>query len=260
MSDLPLGAQKIGKWGCPILILGGTKEAVWLAEQLSGCVEVVYSLAGKTTMPVLPRGCQIRSGGFGGVHGLTQHLRDAAYHAIIDATHPFAENISRHARESCSATQTRLFVYQRPFWQPKKNDHWQYIPDRNALLTCLDAEYARALVTLGQLGLDFFNLLEHTALWLRMIHPPQAPHFLLDATCRHTILDRRPPYGFDFECTLIHKYGLECLVTRNSGGARPAKLDAAAYCGIPVLILGTQPQTPQGTDLKQFLAELQAIL
>ncbi len=243
-----------------ILILGGTKEAVWLAEQLSTSFEVVYSLAGKTTEPILPKNCSIRSGGFGGQQGLIQHLENAAYQAVVDATHPFAENISRHTKEACSATQTALFAYQRPLWQAQDGDDWRYIPEKNALLRVLDQQYTRALVTLGQRGLEFLSPLEHTTLWLRMIHPPEAPHFLFDATCRHTILTRRPPYGFDFECALIDKHKLECLVTRNSGGARPAKLDAAASYAIPVLFLGAPAKTQQTTSLTQFLAEIRMIL
>ena len=243
-----------------ILILGGTKEAVWLAEQLSTSALVTYSLAGKTTEPILPKNCTIRTGGFGGISGLVRYLKEHSYHAVIDTTHPFAYQISHHARTACSAAQTPLFVYQRPLWQAQDGDDWRYIPDKNNLLACLDERYQRALVTLGQRELDFFSALESTTLWFRMIHPPEAPHFLYHARCRHTILTQRPPYGFDFECALINKYKLDCLVTRNSGGARPAKLDAAAKFGIPVLMLGTPPEAEQQTDKTQFLAEIRKIL
>ena len=242
-----------------ILVLGGTKEAVWLAEQLSASVQVVYSLAGKTSAPILPKNCQVRSGGFGGTDGLIQHLRDNNYRAVIDATHPFAKNISRHAKEACFQEQVKFFAYQRPQWQAQEGDRWHYIPNKDNLLQVLDQDYKRALVTLGQRELDFFSALKTTTLWLRMIHPPETPHFLHHARCRHTILAKRPPYGFDFECALIHKYALECLVTRNSGGIRPAKLDAARSLNLPVLFLGTPPQAQQGTDLKQFLEEIQKI-
>ena len=239
-----------------ILLLGGTKEAVWLAEKLALVAHVTYSLAGKTLTPALPQGCTIRTGGFGGVSGLVQHLKSHDYSVVIDATHPFAVQISRHVKAACVEARTMLCIYERPFWQPKAGDHWQYIADKQALRTLLDERSRHALVTLGQRGLEFFRDLRRTILWLRMITPPEAPHFLLDATCRHTILTKRPPYGFDFESDLINKYQLDCLVTRNSGGVRPAKLDAAAKFGLPVFMLGHPPPVDQGTDLQDFLAEI----
>lgn len=240
-----------------ILVLGGTKEAVWLAEQLSASDQVVYSLAGKTSAPVLPKNCHVRSGGFGGTEGLTAHLKAAHYRAVVDATHPFAHNITRHVKEACLQEQVKLFAYQRPQWQAQQGDQWQHIPNKNALIDLLDQDYGRVLVTLGQRELDFFSVLETATLWLRMIHPPESPNFLLDARCRHTILAERPPYGFDFERALIHKYALECLVTRNSGGKRPAKLDAARSLNLPVLILGAPPGPQSSPDLTQFLTEIQ---
>ena len=63
-----------------VLILGGTHEAVWLAEQLTHCATVVYSLAGKTTDPALPKDCTIRCGGFGGEAGLAAYSQIKAVH------------------------------------------------------------------------------------------------------------------------------------------------------------------------------------
>ena len=52
-----------------ILLLGGIGEAVWLARQLQSRHQIIYSLAGRGRSPDL--NCNVRSGGFGGVDGLT---------------------------------------------------------------------------------------------------------------------------------------------------------------------------------------------
>ena len=54
-----------------ILVLGGTRDAVSLATELSAVegVRVIYSLAGVTREPIEPT-CEVRTGGFGGVEGL----------------------------------------------------------------------------------------------------------------------------------------------------------------------------------------------
>ena len=82
-----------------ILILGGTQEAFALAEQLADVsgVEIISSLAGRTREPRIPRG-QVRVGGFGGAEGLARYLREERISHLINATHPFAAQMSMGAR------------------------------------------------------------------------------------------------------------------------------------------------------------------
>ena len=78
-----------------ILILGGTTQASQLARALAGRDDVspILSLAGRTQNPAsapIPS----RVGGFGGVEGLARFLREEKIAALIDATHPFAAQMS----------------------------------------------------------------------------------------------------------------------------------------------------------------------
>ena len=58
-----------------VLLLGGTAEGRALAKSLHPQVDIISSLAGRVPDPALPVG-QVRIGGFGGVDGLRQWLRD----------------------------------------------------------------------------------------------------------------------------------------------------------------------------------------
>src|SRR3984957_3763675 len=73
-----------------ILILGGTMEARECGELLArrSELDVTLSLAGRTASPAA-QPVPVRRGGFGGVAGLVQYLRDAGIYALIDATHPY---------------------------------------------------------------------------------------------------------------------------------------------------------------------------
>ncbi|MEC9199768.1 MAG: precorrin-6A/cobalt-precorrin-6A reductase, partial [Pseudomonadota bacterium] len=76
-----------------ILLLGGTTEAMKLAATLADYqVDAVFSYAGRTNSPVEPP-LPTRVGGFGGVDGLRQYLRDEGITHVVDATHPFAAQI-----------------------------------------------------------------------------------------------------------------------------------------------------------------------
>ncbi len=91
-----------------ILILGGTAEAREIAALLiAGGHDVTSSLAGVTTQPVLPNG-RTRIGGFGGVAGLRDYLNSENVEVVVDATHPFAAQMSAHASAAVVNMPTRL--------------------------------------------------------------------------------------------------------------------------------------------------------
>ncbi|WP_322990803.1 precorrin-6A/cobalt-precorrin-6A reductase, partial [Hoeflea sp.] len=85
-----------------ILILGGTSEAAELARDLVARhpdARVITSLAGRTREPATLAG-EVRSGGFGGVEGLANFIRAERVTRMVDATHPFARQISANAIEA----------------------------------------------------------------------------------------------------------------------------------------------------------------
>ena len=85
-----------------LLILGGTAEARELAGRLHEAgFRVVTSLAGRVSQPRLPPG-EVRIGGFGGADGLRRWLIEHQMAAVVDATHPFAAQISRSAAGACA--------------------------------------------------------------------------------------------------------------------------------------------------------------
>ncbi|MDP6278724.1 MAG: precorrin-6A/cobalt-precorrin-6A reductase, partial [Nitrospinota bacterium] len=74
-----------------VLILGGTGEAFNLAGRIDALPgwRPVTSMAGRTRSPRIPAG-EVVFGGFGGVEGLAEFLKEREVSAVIDATHPFA--------------------------------------------------------------------------------------------------------------------------------------------------------------------------
>ncbi|MCF6200325.1 MAG: precorrin-6A/cobalt-precorrin-6A reductase, partial [Hyphomicrobiaceae bacterium] len=81
-----------------LLILGGTYEARLLAERLASRtdLDITLSLAGRTKTPAA-QPVPVRTGGFGGAKGLAPYLITQNISILIDATHPFAVNISANA-------------------------------------------------------------------------------------------------------------------------------------------------------------------
>jgi precorrin-6A/cobalt-precorrin-6A reductase len=223
-----------------VLILGGTGEAVALAE---ACVarpdlEVISSLAGRTRTPTLPRG-EVRSGGFGGPEGLAKFLIERGIERLIDATHPFAVQIGAHAKSACDEVGVPRLRLLRSPWQREPGDRWIEVADLAEAARRLPEFGRRAFLTVGQRDLEAFAGLD---LWflVRMIEPP-GPSPLPRAEW----VAGRGPFAIEDELALLRDHGIDVLVTKASGGeATYAKLAAARGLGLPVLMVRRPPPPP----------------
>ncbi|TQF06108.1 cobalt-precorrin-6A reductase [Kitasatospora acidiphila] len=239
-----------------ILILGGTTEGRQLAAALAAepSVRVTSSLAGRVAEPRLPAG-EVRVGGFGGAAGLAAWLREQQVHTLIDATHPFAQVISRNAAEAAAATHTPLLALRRPSWVPVPGDRWHSVDSLAAAAALLPRLGRRALLTTGRLGLSEFAQVSGVHLVARSVEPPEPP---LPADL--TVLLERGPFTLDGERAVFREHRIDLLVSKDSGGAATApKLAVARELGLPVVLV-RRPDAPTGvqvvTDVSEALGEL----
>ncbi len=223
-----------------LLILGGTTEASALARHIAGRsdLEAVLSRAGRKRNPVAPP-FPYRTGGFGGVAGLKSYLADSRTDAVIDATHPFAAQMSLHAAEACRDLKLPLVQFTRPPWRPAEGDRWLAVPDMEAAAEALGTAPRRVLLTVGGLQLAAFAAAPQHHYVVRTIDPPEAAGSLPD----HRLILARGPFALEAEIALMRDERIDVLVTKNSGGgATEAKLEAARRLGIEVVIV-ERPQT-----------------
>lgn len=213
-----------------ILLLGGIGEAVWLARRLQSRHEVIYSLAGRGRSPDLD--CPVRSGGFGGPDGLADFIRRTRRDLVIDATHPYAARISRHAVIAAERAGIPLWAYRRPPWQPGSGDDWCSVKDWHEIATRLDS-FRRPFFTIGLEPLHYGHQVPpHQHWWVRVLEPPAT------TLSRVTIIAARGPFEREAERELMARHGVDVLVTKNSGGtAAAAKLEAVRTLAIPVVML-----------------------
>ena len=218
-----------------LLILGGTSEARRLAERLAGRgdVEAILSLAGRTERPA-PQAVATRTGGFGGIDGLVAYLRAERIDRVIDATHPFAAQMSRHAVEACARETLPLLVFSRPPWRAREGDLWLEVESNAAAAQALGAEPRRVFMTIGRLGLaDFAGAPKHSYV-IRTIDPPGDLSFLP----HRKVIYARGPFSVDQEKQILRDEMIDVIVSKNSGGdATEAKLDAARALRIPVILV-----------------------
>jgi precorrin-6A/cobalt-precorrin-6A reductase len=217
-----------------VLILGGTGEARRLAERLSDLpqLQVVSSLAGRVARPLLPPG-EVRIGGFGGVAGLAEWLRVHEISAVVDATHPFAVQMSDSAVVACARVGVPLRGLRRLGWQAQDGDVWHRVPSLVVAAEVLPRLGRRVFLTTGRKELAPFAGLDELWFLIRTVDAPEPP---LPARCE--VLLARGPFAVSDEVSLMRQHQIDVLVTKDSGGeATAAKLVAARELGIPVVMV-----------------------
>jgi len=220
-----------------LLILGGTAEARALAERLATVpgMRVTSSLAGRVQNPALPFG-EVRIGGFGGVAGLIDYLRGGAsqarFDAVVDATHPFAAQISANAVEACQNLVLPLCVLRRPAWTASQGDRWEQVGSVAGAAAAITRP-GSVLLTTGRRDLDAFCFDTDRHYVVRTVDPPAPP--LPES---HVVVLDRGPYTLAGELALMRRERIQTLVTKNSGGEHTrAKLDAARLLDLHVIMV-----------------------
>ncbi|GLW28603.1 cobalt-precorrin-6A reductase [Actinoplanes regularis] len=214
-----------------VLVLGGTTEARELAGLIAAEHQVITSLAGRTSAPRLPAG-ETRIGGFGGVAGLAGYLTGKRVDVLVDATHPFAATMSRHAVAAARAVDVPLLVLRRPGWTALPDDQWHHVASVDDAAEFLRASSAaRVFLTTGRQTVPAFAGLDHCWFLARSVEPPAPP-----VPRRFEVLLDRGPFTVDGERALLAGHRIDVLVTKDSGGS-DAKLVAARELGVPVLMI-----------------------
>jgi precorrin-6A/cobalt-precorrin-6A reductase len=223
------------------LILGGTGDANRLADALAReKIDAIYSYAGRTKIP-LPHALPTRIGGFGGAAGLADFIRTGAITRVIDATHPFAAEMSRHAVEACNATATPLLALERAPWTRIAGDRWIEVADIAAAVAALPHAPARVFLAIGRQHIAPFVAKPQHAYALRFVDTPDGALPLPNAE----VIVSRGPFTLADDRELMQTRGIAWLVARNAGGdGARAKIDAARELGLPVIMI-TRPELPE---------------
>jgi precorrin-6A/cobalt-precorrin-6A reductase len=241
-----------------VLILGGTAQARALADALhdQGCHQVVSSLGGRTSRPVLPGG-DVRIGGFGGVDGLVGYLRAESVDVLVDATHPFAERISANAVQAAAGAGVRLLALRRRAWAAEAGDRWVVVPSVAAAAREAAGLAAGAVVFLA-LGRQELAAFAGDSRHFYVIRSVETPGGVLPP--RHRVVLERGPFTVDGERALLRDFGVAAVVCRNSGGSEGrAKLVAAREAGVPVIMVAA-PVPMAGVTSVETVAEIVDLL
>ncbi|UWQ57406.1 cobalt-precorrin-6A reductase [Leisingera caerulea] len=238
-----------------ILLLGGTTEASMLARTLAEAgADSVFSYAGRTAKPV-SQPLPTRVGGFGGAEGFAAYLEAENITHVVDATHPFAAQMSSNAVHACDAAGVPLCAFERPAWQAGEGDQWLHTDSIEEAVNALPDTPSRVFLAIGKQNLAAFAAKPQHHYLLRLVDAPEAPLPLPNTTVEIA----RGPFDAAGDTDLMQRHGITHIVAKNAGGAgAAAKLTAARDLALPVIMIG-RPQVPE-RPIKGSVAEVMAWL
>ncbi len=238
-----------------VLILAGTGDAVELAAKAAQipALEVITSIAGRTQTPAAGAS---RVGGFGGATGLANYLRDRQIDLLIDATHPFAAQMSWHGATAAAEVGIPHLMLVRPAWIKTTGDRWIEVANHLAAAAILPELAQRVFLTIGRQELAVYADLPEIWFLMRMIDPPR-PETTIP---KGQLLLERGPFTLGDERELLTKYEIGAIVSKNSGGeATYAKIIAARELEIPVVMVQRPTMPALAKPLRMRIPQVASI-
>ena len=232
------------------VIFAGTSEGRTLCEQLSRagqcatvCVATEY---GRAVLPELP-GITVHTGRMT-AEQMADFLRDTEL--VVDATHPYAVEVSRNIRQACDTVGCRYIRLKRA---QTKVEGAVHVPSAQAAADYLAQVDGTALLTVGSKELHCFaSVPDYTErLWPRVL--PAAASMEICQTLgfplSHTIM-MQGPFSEELNTAMLHMCGAAWLVTKDTGeaGGLPEKLAAAKRCGCRVILSDRPEETGMTPD------------
>ena len=249
-----------------ILIFSGTTEGKALAVQLSGegipCTVCVATEYGELVMPELPN-VEMHTGRMQPKE-MEQFMISGGYAAVVDATHPFAVQVSFNIKEA--AERARLLclrlkrdtgdageenMYSEPagkgagktaMCQKQDENHVPnyFFRDVSECAKALAEVSGNILLTTGSKELSVFCKEEglKERLYVRVLPGRESIRLCEEAGIagKH-IIAMQGPFSEELNTALIRQFSIRCLVTKESGraGGYEEKLSASQACGRYIL-------------------------
>ena len=239
-----------------ILLFGGTGEGRALAEwMLSRGLDATVCVATEYGQTLLPPGAQVHVGRLD--EPAMGAMMAGGYTLVIDATHPYAVEVTRNIR---AAAQGAGVPYVRLVRRSDGEDGCHKAADMAAAADLLEKLPGNVLLTTGSKQLSAFArpglrercfprvlpMADSLARCLELGFPPK------------NIICMQGPFTREMNVATLHQFAIRTLVTKDTGGygGFRAKADAAREAGCALLVV-ERPEQETGLSLEQIQARLE---
>ncbi len=228
-----------------VWLIGGTSESAILAKAIIAakipCVVTVTTETAKNLYPLSSPLLKIRVG-YLDDNTILPFLQQQQITAILDASHPFAVEISKSAIATATEYNILYLRYERSACETVDvEDHILHLDSFETLLSGDYLTAKRVMLTLGYRHLHQFQQWQkRSTLFVRIL--PSIVSLETALTAGFTadrIIAIRPPISVELEKALWQQWNISLVVTKASGkaGGEIVKRQVAAELDIPLIII-----------------------
>lgn len=236
--------------GKRLWLIGGTQESALLAQTIAQsdleCVVSVTTATARSLYPIAPN--LTLWVGYLTIASLPTFLQTHQIGAILDASHPFAVEISQVAIAVAQTYQLPYLRYERPdIADVSKREEPApsprvYLDSFTALLAGDYLTGQRVLLTVGYRSLSLFQAWQERAtLFARILPSVTALTGALQAGfTSDRLIALRPPISIPLERALWQQWQISIVVTKASGvaGGEAVKRQVATELNLPLIVIG----------------------
>lgn len=237
-----------------LLIFGGTTEGRILAETLVNqghrVTVSVATFLGAEELSGIP--CTVWEGR---LEEAAMEDRVRAFDLVIDATHPYAEEVSRHIRKACTKTGVPL---RRVLRAASREEGCIRVDSCKAAAEYLNRRPGNVLIATGSKALRDYGCLEPERMYPRVLPTHAALNICEEMGIPHrNILALQGPFTLAMNAAMLEQYHISYLVTKDGGtvGGFTEKQQAARQTGAQLILVGRPPDS--GESMEQLLRELE---
>lgn len=185
-------------------------------------------------------------------------IRERGVRAVVDASHPFAEEASKNAMAGAKAARAPYIRYERESLSSPAHDKLIMVDDYVQAAEVAADKRGVIMLTTGSKTLKIFTDrllgLPDTTLVARML--PRVDNM---QKCEELGLEQKNivamqgPFSKELNKALYDHYGVTLMITKESGkvGAFDEKVEAALEMGIETIVIG-RPKIDYGTKFSDF--------
>lgn len=171
-------------------------------------------------------------------HEMQQAIRGAAL--CIDATHPYAREVTANIRNACESEDIPYYRLKRPAGEACEGKDVLTMESVEAAASWLGRHKGNILITTGSKELENYVRAGAERLYPRVLPVHESIAACENAGIPHrNIIAMQGPFTREMNEAMIRQFNIEFLVTKESGGPGgfSEKMAAARACGIKSLVI-----------------------
>lgn len=247
-----------------ILIFAGTTEgrrlSDWLCERQVPNTVCVATEYGEIVLKDNP--CRRIQVGRKNAEEMRNMIREESYEVVIDATHPFAELVTKQIQEAVEGLNIVYYRLLRETEETVSYRKMHFFENHSSCAEALEKMEGNILLTTGSKDLQIYNREALKGrLYARVLPSVDSLSLCQKAgIAGKQVLALQGPFSVEMNTALIRQYGISCMVTKESGksGGFTEKIEAAKQADIPVFVIG-RPTKEEGYYLEELCQKLKEV-